>query len=138
MIKKILSKAVTSLAGRDDFEIPEHDSPLFAEIDWDKLPRHVAVIMDGNGRWGKEHSVLRTAGHSAGVGTLKNILKTAIGLKLDALTVYAFSTENWKRPETEVNFLMNLMKIMCRFTLLAELTVCRNLCRSRCMMQKTS
>ena len=87
MIKKILSKAVTSLAGRDDFEIPEHDSPLFVEIDWDKLPRHVAVIMDGNGRWGKEHSVLRTAGHSAGVGTLKNILKTAIGLKLDALTV---------------------------------------------------
>ena len=108
MIKKILSKAVTSLAGRDDFEIPEHDSPLFAEIDWDKLPRHVAVIMDGNGRWGKEQGVLRTAGHSAGVGTLKNILKTAIGLKLDALTVYAFSTENWKRPETEVNFLMNL------------------------------
>lgn len=108
MLKKIIGKAVTTLAGRDDFEIPEHDSPLFEGIEWDKLPRHVAVIMDGNGRWGKEQGVMRTAGHSAGVKTLKNVLKTAIGLKLDALTVYAFSTENWKRPETEVNFLMNL------------------------------
>ena len=108
MIKKILSKAVTTLAGRDDFAIPEQDSPLFDGLDWDKLPRHVAVIMDGNGRWAKGQGMLRTAGHSAGVKTLKNILKTAIGLKLDALTVYAFSTENWKRPEAEVDFLMNL------------------------------
>ncbi|SHK25208.1 undecaprenyl diphosphate synthase [Selenomonas ruminantium] len=108
MIKKIIGKAVTTFAGREDFEIPQHDSPLFAGIDWERLPRHVAVIMDGNGRWGKEQGVMRTAGHSAGVKTLKNILKTAIGLNLDALTVYAFSTENWKRPETEVNFLMNL------------------------------
>lgn len=108
MLKKILGKAVTTLAGRDDFAIPEHDSPLFHGIEWDKLPRHVAVIMDGNGRWAKGQGMLRTAGHSAGVKTLKNILKTAIGLKLDALTVYAFSTENWKRPETEVDFLMNL------------------------------
>ena len=108
MLKKILGKAVTTLAGRDDFAIPKHDSPLFAGLDWEKLPNHVAVIMDGNGRWAKGQGMLRTAGHSAGVKTLKNILKTAIGLKLDALTVYAFSTENWKRPETEVNFLMNL------------------------------
>ncbi|MCR5757180.1 MAG: isoprenyl transferase [Selenomonas sp.] len=108
MLKKILGKAVTTLAGRDDFAIPEHDSPLFADVDWDRLPRHVAVIMDGNGRWAKGQGMLRTAGHSAGVKTLKNILKTAIGLQLDALTVYAFSTENWKRPEAEVNFLMNL------------------------------
>lgn len=108
MLKKILGKAVTTLAGRDDFAIPGPDSPLFAGLDWDKLPRHVAVIMDGNGRWAKGQGMIRTAGHSAGVKTLKNILKTAIGLKLDALTVYAFSTENWKRPETEVSFLMNL------------------------------
>ncbi len=108
MLKKMIGKAVTTLAGREDFAIPEHDSPLFRDIEWDKLPRHVAVIMDGNGRWAKGQGMIRTAGHSAGVKTLKNILKTAIGLKLDALTVYAFSTENWKRPETEVNFLMNL------------------------------
>ena len=94
--------------GRENFEIPTADSPLFAQIDWECLPRHVAVIMDGNGRWAKGQGLLRTAGHTAGVKTLKNILKTAIGLKLDALTVYAFSTENWKRPAAEVDFLMNL------------------------------
>ena len=108
MIKKIIGKAVTTFAGREDFEVPKHDSPLFDGLDWERLPRHVAVIMDGNGRWGKEQGVMRTAGHSAGVKTLKNILKTAVGLELDALTVYAFSTENWKRPESEVNFLMQL------------------------------
>ena len=108
MLKKILGKAVTTLAGRDDFAIPKHDSPLFAGLDWEKLPKHVAVIMDGNGRWAKGQGLMRTAGHKAGVKTLKNILKTASGLELDALTVYAFSTENWKRPEVEVDFLMNL------------------------------
>ncbi len=108
MFKKILGKVGETLAGRDDFAIPQQDAPLFAGLEWEKLPRHVAVIMDGNGRWANGQGMLRTAGHAAGVKTLKNILKTAIGLKLDALTVYAFSTENWKRPETEVNFLMNL------------------------------
>lgn len=91
-------------------EIPGRDDPLFAPIEWEKLPRHVAVIMDGNGRWAKGQGMLRTAGHSAGVKTLKNILKTAIGLKLDALTVYAFSTENWKRSAEEVGVLMNLFR----------------------------
>ncbi len=104
MLKKLLG----GLGSSETFAIPEHDSPLFAPIDWDKLPRHVAIIMDGNGRWAKGHGLLRTAGHSAGVKTLKNALKTAIGLGLDALTVYAFSTENWKRPHAEVDFLMNL------------------------------
>lgn len=94
--------------GDKAFEIPAANSPLFERIDWERLPRHVAIIMDGNGRWAKGQGLLRTAGHTAGVKTLKNILKTAIGLKLDALTVYAFSTENWKRPATEVDFLMGL------------------------------
>lgn len=109
MLNKILGKAITTFAGRDDFVIPEHDSPLFAGIDWERLPRHVAVIMDGNGRWAKGLGQIRTAGHSAGAKTLKNILKTAIGLNLESLTVYAFSTENWTRPEAEVKFLMNLI-----------------------------
>lgn len=108
MLKKILGSIGSSVVSGGKFEIPEHDSPLFSEIDWDKLPRHVAIIMDGNGRWAKGKGMIRTAGHTAGVKTLKNILKTAIGLKLDALTVYAFSTENWKRPHQEVDFLMNL------------------------------
>ena len=108
MLKKILSTIGSSVVSSGNFAIPAKDSPLFSQIDWEKLPRHVAIIMDGNGRWAKGKGMIRTAGHSAGVKTLKNILKTAIGLKLDALTVYAFSTENWKRPHAEVDFLMNL------------------------------
>lgn len=108
MLKKILGKVGMHLTNTDDFPIPTRDSELFAPIEWEKLPRHVAVIMDGNGRWAKGKGEVRTAGHLAGVKTLKNVLKTAIGLELDALTVYAFSTENWKRPASEVDFLMDL------------------------------
>ncbi len=86
----------------------ESDGDLLARVDRDKMPRHVAIIMDGNGRWASCRGLLRSAGHTAGVKTLKNILKTAVNLKLEALTVYAFSTENWKRPHTEVDFLMHL------------------------------
>ena len=86
----------------------ESDGGLLARVDKDKMPRHVAIIMDGNGRWANGRGLIRSAGHRAGVKTLKNILKTAVNLKLEALTVYAFSTENWKRPHAEVNFLMHL------------------------------
>lgn len=81
---------------------------MLARVDKAKMPRHVAIIMDGNGRWANCRGLLRSAGHTAGVKTLKNILKTAVNLKLEALTVYAFSTENWKRPPGEVDFLMHL------------------------------
>lgn len=86
----------------------ESDGGLLARVDKNKMPRHVAIIMDGNGRWASVRGLLRSAGHTAGVKTLKQILKTAVNLKLEALTVYAFSTENWKRPHTEVDFLMHL------------------------------
>ena len=86
----------------------ESDADLLARVDKSKLPRHVAIIMDGNGRWANGRGLLRNAGHTAGVKTLKKILKTAVNLQLEALTVYAFSTENWKRPLTEVEFLMHL------------------------------
>ena len=86
----------------------ESDDGLLSRVDKDKMPRHVAIIMDGNGRWANGRGLLRSAGHTAGVKTLKKILKTAVNLKLEALTVYAFSTENWKRPHTEVDFLMHL------------------------------
>ncbi len=82
--------------------------PLFDRIDKERLPRHVAIIMDGNGRWAKGQGLMRTAGHTAGVKTLKRILKTASDMGIEALTVYAFSTENWKRPHAEVDFLMKL------------------------------
>lgn len=84
------------------------DGGLLARVDKTKMPRHVAIIMDGNGRWANCRGLLRSAGHTAGVKTLKQILKTAVNLKLEALTVYAFSTENWKRPHSEVDFLMHL------------------------------
>ena len=83
-------------------------NPLYEKIDKTRLPRHVAVIMDGNGRWAKGKGLMRTAGHKAGVDALKQILKVAIDLEIEALTVYAFSTENWKRPHEEVDFLMKL------------------------------
>ena len=81
---------------------------LLKNFDKSRLPRHVAIIMDGNGRWASLRGLLRSAGHTAGVKTLKKILTTAVNLKLEALTVYAFSTENWKRPLAEVEFLMHL------------------------------
>ena len=84
------------------------DAGLLARVDKNKMPRHVAIIMDGNGRWANLRGLMRSAGHTAGVKTLKKILKTAVNLKLEALTVYAFSTENWKRPPAEVDFLMHL------------------------------
>ncbi len=86
----------------------EPDNPLYHEIDRSRLPIHTAIIMDGNGRWAEGRGLLRTAGHTAGVDALKQVLKVAIDLELPALTVYAFSTENWKRPHSEVDFLMRL------------------------------
>ena len=77
-------------------------------INKSELPRHVGIIMDGNGRWAQSLGLIRSAGHLAGVKTLKEIIKTAVNIELEALTVYAFSTENWKRPHTEVEFLMHL------------------------------
>ena len=73
------------------------------------LPRHVAVIMDGNGRWAQKRGLPRTAGHKAGAETFRTIATYCKDLGLDYLTVYAFSTENWKRPQTEVDAIMGLL-----------------------------
>lgn len=73
------------------------------------LPRHIAIIMDGNGRWAKKRGLPRVAGHRAGTETLKEIVEESINLGIPYLTVYAFSTENWKRPREEVNALMGLL-----------------------------
>ena len=73
-----------------------------------KLPEHVAIIMDGNGRWAKQKGLPRVAGHRAGVKTLRNLIEHSVKLKLKAVTVYAFSQENWQRPEREVSLLMDL------------------------------
>ncbi len=72
--------------------------------------RHVAIIMDGNGRWAKKRRLPRIAGHKVGVEAVRKVVEAAPGLGIEALTLYAFSSENWKRPETEVSYLMNLLK----------------------------
>ena len=72
--------------------------------------KHVAIIMDGNGRWGLKHKNSRNAGHKAGLNTVEKIIKETIKNKIKFLTLYAFSTENWKRPKKEVNFLFNLLE----------------------------
>ncbi|MCI8537825.1 MAG: isoprenyl transferase [Oscillospiraceae bacterium] len=81
-----------------------------AEVDFDHLPRHVAIIMDGNGRWAKKRGLPRTAGHAAGAETFRSIATYCKEIGLEYLTVYAFSTENWKRPPEEVNAIMGLLK----------------------------
>jgi len=73
------------------------------------IPRHVAIIMDGNGRWARQRGLPRTAGHRAGAEALREVVKTAAQLGIEILTLYAFSTENWKRPRAEVEALMGLL-----------------------------
>ncbi|MDF2946010.1 MAG: uppS [Bacillales bacterium] len=78
------------------------------EIDKNSLPKHVAIIMDGNGRWASEKRLPRIAGHREGMQTVKKVTRFASNLGIKVLTLYAFSTENWKRPKEEVDFLMKL------------------------------
>ena len=75
-----------------------------------KLLRHVAIIMDGNGRWAKQRNLPRIMGHRAGTESVKDVVRTARELNLEVLTLYAFSTENWKRPAIEVQGIMALLK----------------------------
>ena len=85
-------------------------SPLPNDLDRLRMPDHIAVIMDGNGRWAKAKGLPRTIGHTAGVEALKTTLHLCSNWGIGALTVYAFSTENWSRPSEEVNFLMTLFE----------------------------
>jgi len=78
-------------------------------FDKDKIPKHVAIIMDGNGRWARERKLTRTAGHLEGVKRVKEIVKTAAELGLKVITFFAFSTENWSRPKREIGMLMRYL-----------------------------
>ena len=80
------------------------------QVDFAHLPRHVAIIMDGNGRWAKKRGLPRTAGHAAGAENFRTIATYCKEIGLEYLTVYAFSTENWKRPEEEVSAIMGLLR----------------------------
>lgn len=83
--------------------------PLYAPLDLQRLPRHVAIIMDGNGRWAKQHKLKVAVGHRAGTEALREIIRNSSDIGIEALTLYAFSTENWSRPRSEVEALMQLI-----------------------------
>lgn len=86
-----------------------HHHRKMTREDFQKLPRHVAIIMDGNGRWAKQHRLNVAMGHRRGTETLREIIRHTDDLKIEALSIYAFSTENWKRSKEEVGALMQLI-----------------------------
>jgi len=87
------------------------EAGLLTKVDFARLPQHIAVIMDGNGRWAKQRGKPRIFGHRAGAESVRAILDTCARLEIKAVTLYAFSTENWKRPEDEVSGLMQMLKL---------------------------
>lgn len=93
----------------------EHDIATQEQLlSLNRLPRHVAIIMDGNGRWASSRNLPRVAGHCEGIESVRDIVKASAELGIEYLTLYAFSTENWKRPEAEVNALMRLLEYYLR------------------------
>lgn len=88
---------------------PGTEEDLRRALDISRLPKHVAIIMDGNGRWATRRGLPRAVGHRTGVESLREIVKLCVELEMGILTVYAFSTENWKRPQEEVSVLMDLL-----------------------------
>ena len=93
------------------------EAALLRSIDFARLPRHVAIIMDGNGRWAKLRHKRRVEGHRAGIAAVRDVVETSARLGLEVLTLYAFSVENWKRPKAEVATLMGLLKRYLRMEL---------------------
>jgi undecaprenyl diphosphate synthase len=98
----------------DIIEAGSKEESLLLQVDFDRLPAHVAIIMDGNGRWAARRNLPRVAGHRAGAESVRAAVETAARLEVGCLTLYAFSTENWKRPKLEVQALMTLLKEFLR------------------------
>lgn len=107
------------MAGRDHLGMRNSQSPfkkgsaaaaLWAQFDPERLPRHIAIIMDGNGRWARRRHLPRVAGHRAGVRAVRGVVETCARIGIPVLTLYAFSLDNWKRPQEEVQFLMKLLR----------------------------
>jgi len=88
----------------------DEEERLLADLDAQRLPQHIAVIMDGNGRWAQRRHLPRIAGHRAGVQSARTVIETCARLNIPALTLYAFSMENWRRPKAEIDFLMRLLR----------------------------
>jgi undecaprenyl diphosphate synthase len=104
---------MTTLHHKVALQIPQgldrKEAEVYRHLDPSRLPKHIAIIMDGNGRWAKRRHMPRVAGHRAGVASVRSTVETAARIHITALTLYAFSEENWKRPTTEVDFLMRLL-----------------------------
>jgi undecaprenyl diphosphate synthase len=105
---------MTTLQHKVDSRIPQgldkKEAEAYKHLDAERLPKHIAIIMDGNGRWAKRRHLPRVAGHRAGVAAVRSTVETAARIHIPALTLYAFSEENWKRrPASEVGFLMRLL-----------------------------
>lgn len=107
MLKKFFARNSSSSKLQEAQEINKEYA--VGELALDRLPKHVAIIMDGNGRWAKKQGKPRTYGHYVGAETLRTIVKTAQNMKIQVVSAYAFSTENWKRPKIEVDILMGLL-----------------------------
>ena len=90
--------------------VTPEEASLLEKLDLGRLPRHVAVIMDGNGRWAQKRHLPRIAGHRSGTQSARTTIETCARLKIETLTLYAFSVENWRRPKTEIDFLMALLR----------------------------
>ncbi len=93
------------------------EEALARQVNFDRLPQHVAVIMDGNGRWAAQRHLPRVEGHRAGIDSVRDIVESSARVGIKVLTLYAFSVENWKRPVTEVSTLMMLLKRYLRLEL---------------------
>jgi undecaprenyl diphosphate synthase len=105
------------IRGNNRVKVPEslkatdlEEERLLLDLDADRLPQHIAVIMDGNGRWAQRRHLPRVAGHRAGVQSARTVIETCARLGIPALTLYAFSMENWRRPKAEIDFLMRLLR----------------------------
>jgi undecaprenyl diphosphate synthase len=93
------------------------DEALARQVNFEHLPAHIAIIMDGNGRWAAQRHLPRVEGHRAGIDSVRDVVETSARLGIEVLTLYAFSVENWKRPRAEVNTLMMLLKRYIRLEL---------------------
>ena len=93
------------------------DETLARQVNFERLPAHVAIIMDGNGRWAAQRHLPRVEGHRAGIDSVRDVVESSARLGIDVLTLYAFSIENWKRPRAEINTLMMLLKRYIRLEL---------------------
>ena len=110
-MKRTLMKMLDGLAPED----PARELAL--AVDPARIPAHIAIIMDGNGRWAKRRGLPRVAGHKVGVSTVRSVVEDCANLGVQALTLYAFSAENWKRPRTEIDVLWRLLRFYLRHEL---------------------